>query len=281
MPYDGGMTDLPLWTGPAPTFGIAPGGDDAENAERRQHQPFITPFLHPEGGERAAVVVCPGGGYWARAPHEGAPVAQWLNRLGLHAFVLQYRVWPHRHPAPLGDAQRAIRVVRARAGEFAVDPKRVGILGFSAGGHLAASAATLISYGQVDHPDPVERQSARPDALIACYPVISMQPWGHEGSAKALIGDKPDEDLKSLLSLERSVTAKNPPTFLWSTGDDASVSVDNSLWFASSLRRFGVPFALHVYPKGRHGLGLATDDPQVGAWTGACGDWLKGIGFVA
>lgn len=273
------MSAIPLWPGPAPAFGIAPEGDDPRHAEARQHVPSITPFLHPDGGVRGAVIICAGGGYRYRNERNGAPVANWLQSIGLHAFVLDYRVWPHRHPAPLTDAQRAIRLVRARAGDFAVDPAKVAILGFSAGGHLAASAATLPAYGQVDHPDPVERQSAKPDALIAGYPVITMQDWGHAGSRQALIGDAPGEDLRELLSLERSVTAKNPPTFLWSTSDDAEVGVDNALLFASSLRRFSVPFALHVYPRGAHGLGLA-EGSDAAAWPADCATWLRGIGFL-
>jgi acetyl esterase/lipase len=226
------------------------------------------------------MVVCPGGGYRTRAAHEGAPVARWLNGLGVAAFVLDYRVAPHRHPAPLRDAQRAIRLVRhglpGGGGPF----ERVGILGFSAGGHLAATSGTQYDRGAPGADDPVERASCRPDALVLCYPVISFGEHRHHGSMVNLLGDGAPEELRRTLSAETRVTADTPPAFLWHTADDAGVPVENSLLFASALRRHGVPFALHVYPRGRHGLGLAEDDPVAGSWTGLCAHWLATEGFT-
>lgn len=243
--------------------------------------PRLTPFLLGGSEPTGAVIVCPGGGYAGRAPHEGAPVAEWLNSLRIAAFVLDYRVAPHRHPLPLGDAQRAIRTVRQRAQEWRIRPDHIGILGFSAGGHLAASAGTHFDSGKPQAADPIERQSCRPDALVLCYAVLSFGEFRHQGSMVNLLGPEPPEELRRLMSNELQVTSDTPPTFLWHTGDDAGVPVENSLLFAGALRRNGVPFALHVFPHGRHGLGLASDDPVVGAWPGLCGRWLITAGFGA
>ncbi len=252
----------------------APGalGDGSED------RPRLTPFLPTGDGPFAAVVVCPGGGYGGRAPHEGAPVAQWLNTLGVAAFVLDYRVAPYRYPVPQNDARRAMRLVRAHAEAWRVDAGRVGILGFSAGGHLATSTATLFDFGDPAAVDPIERQPSRPDALIACYPVISSGPFGHFGSFQNLLGDPPPAELLQALSLETRVTAQTPPSFLWSTSDDGAVPVENSLFFAQALHAHGVPYALHIYPSGPHGLGLAEGHPA-GAWTRNCAEWLAEIGF--
>jgi acetyl esterase/lipase len=207
-------------------------------------------------------------------------VARRLNSLGVHAFVLSYRVAPYRHPYPLLDAQRAIRTVRNLAERWGVDRRRVGMLGFSAGGHLAATAGTHFDAGDAQAADPVERASCRPDLLVLCYAVITFQgPFRHEGSLRNLLGDNPPEELQLLLSNERQVNAETPPTFLWHTAEDAGVPPGNSLLFASALARHKVPFELHIFPQGRHGLGLAPDDPRVGAWTGLCATWLKERGF--
>lgn len=247
--------------------------------ELAEDNPTLTPFLLGGAG-RGCVIVFPGGGYGARAEHERTPIARWFNSLGVNSFVLDYRVAPYRHPVPLQDALRAIRIVRARAEEFGVNPSQIGVLGFSAGGHLAASAATLFDKGDAQAADPIDRLSSRPDAAILCYPVISTGPYGHEGSMNNLLGENPDPELLRLLSLESSVTADNPPTFLWHTSDDEAVPVENSLMFAAALRAKKVPFALHVYPHGRHGLGLAKDTPEVSSWTDQCALWLRGIGFA-
>jgi acetyl esterase/lipase len=243
--------------------------------------PRLTPFLLPSGGATGAVIVCPGGGYRGRAAHEGAPVARWLNALGIAAFVLDYRVAPNRHPIPLGDAQRAIRMVRHNADVWGIRPDRIGILGFSAGGHLAATAGTHFDSGNAQAEDPIERQSSRPDALVLCYAVITFGEFRHDGSMTNLLGPEPPDDLRQLLSNELQVTSDTPPTFLWHTGDDAGVPVENALLFAAALRRNGVSFALHIFPHGRHGLGLAPDDPIVGAWPALCGQWLTAAGFAA
>jgi len=272
-----------VWAGEPAAAGpifLWPEGAPGARGSTMEDRPRITPFIPAGDGPLGCIIVCPGGGYGGRAGHEGAPVSKWLNSFGVASFVLDYRVAPYRHPIPLGDAQRSIRLVRARAAEWKIDPKRIGILGFSAGGHLAASAATLFDAGAADAADPVDRASSRPDAAILCYPVISFGEFRHHGSMVNLIGENPDGDLRGKLSLESSVTPQTPPTFLWHTSDDGGVPVENSLMFAAALHKNKVPFALHVFPHGSHGLGLATDVPEVKEWTALCEMWLKGIGFA-
>ncbi|HEX5323702.1 MAG TPA: alpha/beta hydrolase [Capsulimonadaceae bacterium] len=258
-----------LWPEGAPH---AKGGEE-------DHRPWLdcSPL---RGAEPApAVVVCPGGGYGMRADHEGRPVAKWLNSLGIAAFVCHYRVAPYKNPAPLLDAQRAIRTVRASAGEWNIDPERVGILGFSAGGHLAATAGTHFDSGDPSANDPIDRQSSRPSLMILCYPVITFTEYRHHGSMINLIGEDAPEDLRHFLSGEKQVTEQTPPAFLWHTADDAGVPVQNSLLMADALSRNGVPFALHVFQRGRHGLGLAEEELDVAQWTTLCAGWLKTQGF--
>lgn len=241
--------------------------------------PMLTVFPMDGQVPASAVIICPGGGYNRRAEYEGAPVARWLNELGIAAFVLDYRVAPYRHPAQLRDAQRAIRLVRHLAASLNLRSDRVAILGFSAGGHLAATAGTTFDAGDPDAQDPVDRMSSRPDLLALCYPVISFGTFAHVGSMRNLLGDDPSADLRRQLSAETNVTRDTPPTFLWHTADDPSVTVEHSLAFAAALHRFGVPFSLHVYPAGAHGLGMAHDDPEVSSWTTHCADFLVRHGF--
>jgi acetyl esterase/lipase len=244
-----------------------------------EDQPAITPYLLP-GQNNPAIVVCPGGGYVNRAAHEGEPIAKWLNTLGVSAFVLRYRVAPYQYPAAWLDAKRAIRTVRGRAGEFGIDAARVGILGFSAGGHLTATVSTMNDSGNPASDDPIERQSSRPDLQVLCYPVITMKdPFTHTGSRENLLGTNPDPELLARMCTEDQVNANTPPTFLWSTPDDAAVPVANSLLFATALHRHGVLFDLHVYDNGGHGLGLASDVQHVKGWTDACASWLTKRGF--
>ena len=260
-----------LWPGGAPCG--APGAPGPE--------PTITPYVTGPRAPRGAVIVLPGGGYGGLADHEGEPVALWLNGAGISAFVLRYRVAPHRHPAPFMDAQRGIRWVRSNAARWSIDPRRIGILGFSAGGHLASTTGTHYDAGRPGHADPVERVSCRPDAMVLCYPVITFGEHGHQGSMLNLLGADPPQELQRSLSNETQVTADTPPAFLWHTADDGGVPVQNSLLMASALARNGVPFALHVFPHGAHGLGLAPGDPVVSAWTGLCVRWLASLGFAA
>ena len=257
-----------------------PEGAPLALGEADEDRPAITPYL-VEGKGNAAVVVVPGGGYGMRAEHEGEPIAKWLNTLGISAFVLRYRVAPYRYPAALLDAQRAIRTVRHDAEAYGIDPQRVGLLGFSAGGHLTATAGTQYDRGQPDAADPVERQSCRPDALVLCYAVITLkEPYAHLGSRDNLLGPDFDPALRDSLCNDERVTDDTPQTFLWHTSDETPVPVQNSLLFASALHKHNVPFDLHVYAKGNHGLGLALDHPYARGWTGACADWLRNIGFT-
>jgi acetyl esterase/lipase len=249
--------------------------------------PTLTPFLPaPDKATGAAIVVCPGGGYGGLAGHEGKDYALWLNELGIAAFVLKYRLGSggYRHPVMLQDAARALRLVRARAGEWKLDATRIGIMGSSAGGHLASTLLTQFDAGNANSNDVTERVSSRPDLGILCYAVISMDAaLTHGGSRNNLLGNNPDPELVKLLSNELQVTKETPPTFLWSTADDAAVKVENSLTFATALRKNNVPFELHVYPHGRHGLGLgaALDKPQDRhPWVEQCARWLKEMKFA-
>ncbi len=269
---------LPLWPAGVPPVGIDPSCSDRE---RLDALPTLTPVVTSQPGvPRPAIVVLPGGGYANLAQHEAEPIAAWLGSLGLASVVCRYRVWPNRHPAPLQDAERAIRTVRAHAEVWNIDASRVGVLGFSAGGHCAASVSCLGQPGKPDHPDPIERFSGRPDAAVLCYPVISFQNWSHTGSRDNLLGGVADPELVHQLSLENAVHDHVPPTFLWSTSDDSAVSVFNSLHYAGALRRHGVPFAMSIYPTGRHGLGLADDVPHVADWSTACAAWLRSLGWI-
>lgn len=261
------METTPIWPGEPP--GSAPG--------HRQPAPELVYFPAEGRGRAPAVLVLPGGGYVQIAPHEGAPVARWLNSIGLAAFVLRYRVAPCRHPAPLMDAQRAMLQIRAGAEVWGVDPARVAALGFSAGGHLAATLATADA--ELARLPGEEAGSSRPDALVLCYPVISFGPHRHDGSLRALLGDDPPASEAAALSAELRVGPTTPPTFLWHTADDEAVPVENSLLFASALRAHRVSFALHVFPHGRHGLGLADELPDVGRWKLLCADWFEQKGW--
>ncbi|HUB77965.1 MAG TPA: alpha/beta hydrolase [Bryobacteraceae bacterium] len=247
-------------------------------------QPSLTPFVVPNGtGSGTAVVVCPGGGYQNLAiDKEGYAVAKWLNTLGVSAFVLKYRLGPrYHHPIELGDAQRAIRTVRTHAAEYGVQPDRIGIMGFSAGGHLASTAGTHFDSGNPDAPDPIDRAGSRPDFMVLCYPVISFTAFVHQGSKQKLLGDNPDPKLVELLSNELQVTRDTPPTFLFHTTTDATVPVENSIMFYSALRKAGVPAEMHIYERGPHGVGLAVNDPVLSSWPARLADWLRIHGWVA
>jgi acetyl esterase/lipase len=240
-----------------------------------EDKPTLVPYLIETDSPAPAVVICPGGGYATRAEHEGEPIARWLNSLGIHALVVHYRVAPYRHPNPLMDAQRAIRIARYAANEWRIDPNRIGILGFSAGGHLASAVGTDRGLGDQNDSDPINRESAKPNLMVLCYPVISFKQFTHQGSISNLAGDQPSEELLTLLSTELQVNSETPPTFLWHTADDAAVPVEGSMLFATQLSKHRVPFELHVFEHGRHGLGLAKRQPEVGVWTDLCATWLR------
>jgi acetyl esterase/lipase len=257
----------------------APGAVGNEEADRVE----LTIVL-PEaaGAVGTAVIICPGGGYGRlMMSYEGVEVGQWFNKLGVAAFVLKSRLGPrYHHPAPLQDAQRAIRTVRSRAAEFGIAPDRIGIMGFSAGGHLASTAGTHFDAGDHAASDPVERVSSRPDFMILAYPVITMEMrYTHQGSRNNLLGPNPDPKLVESLSGELQVTAQTPPAFLFHTTDDATVPVENSVNFYLALRKANVPAEMHLYQHGVHGVGLGKD-LILATWPGRLADWLRLNGWL-
>ena len=253
--------------------------------------PTLTPFLPaPDKATGAAIVVCPGGGYGGLAGHEGRDYALWLNAHGIAGFVLKYRLGSagYRHPVMMNDVNRAVRYVRANAEAWKLDPKRIGVMGSSAGGHLASTAVTHFDAGKPDSADPIERASSRPDLGILCYPVITMGANTHGGSKNNLLGKEPSEELVKLMSNELQVTKQTPPCFVWHTWEDKAVKVENALEFAAALQRNGVAFDLHVYQKGPHGIGLGlrawepekTPLSALHPWTHDLAVWLKVQGFA-
>ena len=274
----------------AEPFALWPQGAPGALGHEPEDVPTLTPYPAPkEKATGAAFVICPGGGYGHLSlEHEGRAVAEWLNSIGVTAFVLKYRLGPrYHHPVMLQDAARAIRTVRARAAEWGLDPERVGILGFSAGGHLASTAGTHFDAGKPDSADPIERVSSRPSLMILIYPVITMRELTHAGSKRNLLGESPTPELVALLSNEEQVTKETPPTFLVHTMNDAAVPVENTLMFVAALRKAGVPFELHLYERGPHGFGLGTArdnkpaDPILSTWPAHAADWLRLHGFAA
>jgi hypothetical protein len=263
--------------------------DDAPGAKgKADHDvPVVAWWPAPQAtSPTAAIVVCPGGGYGGLADHEGTDYAKWLNSRGISAFVLRYRLGSkgYRHPVMLGDVSRALRLVRHDHERFTVDPKRVGVMGSSAGGHLALTACMLGDAGDPQAADTVDRQPARPDLGILCYPVVSMMPdKTHGGSRKNLLGDAPDEALARQLSGELADHAKTPPLFIWHTADDAAVKVEPVLELALRLKAAGRPYDLHVYESGPHGLGLGVRPYEptktLHPWTVECSRWLGTRGF--
>jgi len=266
---------LRLWPGDAPgALGTQP-----------QDIPTLTPyFVAPSTAPSAALLICPGGGYGHLAPHEGEDYALFLQAHGIAAFVLQYRLGSHqyRHPAMLQDAARALRTIRANAAEWNIDPHKVGVMGSSAGGHLASTLVTHYDDGNAESSDIIERQSSRPDIGILCYAVITMGKNTHSGSRENLLGNNPDPALLESLSNELQVNAQTPPCFVWHTWEDAAVKLENSLDFAAALQRHGVPFDLHVYQKGRHGIGLTDKPPfdNVHPWAKDLLFWLREQEFI-
>jgi acetyl esterase/lipase len=268
------------------TIRLWEGGAPGEPATKPADEPVLlmsAPQQRDAAG--AAVIVIPGGGYHGLAiDHEGTQIADWLNSMGVTAFVLKYRLKAtgHQHPVPMLDGQRAIRTVRARASEWNIDPKRVGIIGFSAGGHLASTLGTHFDAGKPNTSDPINGVSSRPDFMILCYPVITMsQDFVHKGSRANLLGPQPDQQLLKSLSNETQVTPETPPTFLFHTNEDAGVLPENSVAFYSALRKSGVPAELHIYEKGVHGVGLAKTVPGTNSWPERCREWMQAHGWLA
>lgn len=266
---------LSLWSEGAPD---AQGDTDLD-------KPTLTTYL-PDGAgpPRTGVVVFPGGGYAHLAmDHEGHQVAEWLNTLGIAAFVVKYRLGTrYNHPGQLKDAQRAIRMVRANAEQWNVNTEKIGVLGFSAGGHLASTAGTHFESGKENVNNPLERQDSRPDFMVLIYPVITMElDYTHRGSRNHLLGENPDEELVQYLSNENRVTENTPPTFLVHGSNDTAVPVQNSLQFYEALLKHNVPAEMHLFEDGPHGFGLAPGDEELSQWTHLCERWMKSRGLVS
>jgi acetyl esterase/lipase len=285
---------IPLWPeGVPPAVRVdapaakGPIGDEKTAAGDRTSNvsvPTLTVYYpavdRPNG---TAVIVCPGGGYgFVSNDREGIQFANWLSHLGVTAFVLKYRLQEYGHPAPLQDVLRAVRLVRSRAAEFKIDPARLGVMGSSAGGHLAASAGTLF-----DHPDgktgaALDATSGRPDFLILMYPVISMDaPAVHTGSRKALLGAKPDPAQLELMSLEKQVTSATPPTLLIHTQEDKSVPIENSILFFQALTKAKVPAEFYAFERGSHGMGMKAEFGTASDWPKRAEEWLHHRGLLA
>ena len=261
----------------------APGAKGNEDGDK----PTLTIYLPTKDkANGAAVVICPGGGYGHLAmDHEGRQIAEWLNSLSVAGFILKYRHSRsgagYGHPVPLQDAQRAIRMVRSRAKQWNIDPKRVGIIGFSAGGHLASSAGTHFNTRYSEAKDAIDEFSCRPDFMILGYPVISFtEPYTHVGSMKNLLGSNLNPKLMESLSNEKQVTSETPPTFLVLADDDKVVPAENSIYFYLALRKAGVPAEMHIYEKGGHGFGPGKGKGACSSWMTRCADWMKGRGLL-
>jgi acetyl esterase/lipase len=268
-----------VWPNGAPDAkGVAPGD-----------KPTLTFFLPAkEKATGAAVLICPGGGYAGlAADYEGDDVARWFNSFGVAGIVLRYRHSGsgagYRHPTPLNDAQRSMSIIRSKAIELNIDPGKIGVAGFSAGGHLASSLGTHFNTGNLSAIDPIERISCRPDFMILVYPVITMNfPYVNQGSRENLLGKNPDQKLVDLMSNDLQVNSKTPPAFIVHTTEDSIVTVENSLMFYSALRKAGVPVEMHIFLKGKHGygLGLGKNKGEVSNWPVLCEKWMQIIGIT-
>jgi acetyl esterase/lipase len=269
-----GHTPVPLWSGPAPgSLGNGPADI-----------PTLTAYLPAANPTHTAVIVAPGGGYSILAlNHEGAQIGDWLADHGIAAFVLKYRLGPrYHHPIELEDAQRAIRTVRSNAANYGVDKDHIGMWGFSAGGHLTATAGTHFDAGAPAAADPIEHESSRPDFMVLAYPVITMQAGDtHSGSVHSLLGDDPSPALLALLSAELQVTPRTPPAFIFSTSDDPAVPVTNSVLFYQALIAHHVKAELHLFQHAsRHGVGLGREEPGVNLWPELLLNWLIENGWA-
>jgi acetyl esterase/lipase len=265
---------IPLWQGKAP----------GAQGEAPEDIPTLTIYMPPNTtGPMTAVIVAPGGGYRALSMNkEGRLPAAYLNSVGIAAFVLKYRLGPkYHHPVELGDMQRAIRTIRSRAAEWHIAPDRIGVMGFSAGGHLASTASTHFDKGSATAADAIDRASSRPDFAILGYPVITLtEAWTHQGSRVNLLGEKPDADLARSLSTDTRVTKDTPPTFLFHTNADTGVPAENSIHYFLALRKAGVPAEMHIFKDGPHGVGMPMNDPALSEWPKVLTNWLRASGFL-
>jgi len=247
-------------------------------------QPTLDTYILSGNKKRPAVLICPGGGYGFTSDREAEPIAMQFNAAGFHAFVLYYSVAPRKHPQPLMDISRAMCIIRENAEEWNIESDKIAACGFSAGGHLAASLGVLWNDPVLDNVSGITKGMNKPNALILCYPVITSGQYAHRGSFINLLGQQADEKLLSKMSLENQVNEHTPPAFIWHTFSDSAVPVENSLLFAQAMRAKNIPFELHIYPEGPHGLSLATKEtdsgnmgeyPHVATWMHLCTEWLE------
>jgi acetyl esterase/lipase len=280
------LPETPLWPNGAPGAMKLqqPPTEDQNGILRNVETPTYIAYLPPKDkANGAAVVICPGGAYAILAmDHEGRQIAEWLNSIGVAGIICKYRCTPFKHPLPLNDAQRAICTVRYHAKDWNIDPQRIGIIGFSAGGHLVSSTGTHFTKPNPDAADPIDRMSNRPDFMILGYPVISFtQPFSHFGSRDNLLGKDADPKLVELMSNEKQVTPETPPTFLVHANDDTGVPPENSIAFYQALRAAKVPVEMHIYLKGGHGFGMKKGScPAADDWPKRCAEWMKALGFL-
>ena len=267
------------------TLLLWPQGAPQAKGDQDQDKPSLIVYL-PENAKAptAAVVICPGGGYGGLAiSHEGHNVAKWLNSVGVAGIILKYRLPGngYRHPIPLTDAQRALSLVRSKASQWNIDPNRIGVMGFSAGGHLASTLGTHFHTGKKDAPDPIDRVSCRPDFMVLVYPVVTMGPSAHKGSKKNLLGPDPNETLVRELSNELQVNAETPMAFLVHANDDRTVATEDSINFYLAMRKAGVLVELHLYEKGGHGFGIGKSQSLAGTtWHLRLAEWLGEHGII-
>jgi acetyl esterase/lipase len=280
---------LPLWTGNIPNYRKTDEVEVRDSSDiiriSNVQIPDITVYLPAKRyATGQAVVICPGGGYVRLAYDlEGLDIAKWLNSKGIAAIVLKYRLPITNnnivgYKSPLLDAKRAIRTARYYASDWNIDKNKIGVMGFSAGGHLASTLGTHFDYGDPNAIDEIDRMSSRPDFMILCYPVITFtKPFMHRGSRDALLGKNPDSSLIKFYSNELQVKDDTPPTFIVHADDDGAVPVENSLVFYEALRQKKIPVEIHIYPEGGHGFGLALGRGHLESWTDRCIDWIRWI----
>ncbi|MGB9415653.1 MAG: alpha/beta hydrolase [Acidobacteriaceae bacterium] len=270
-------TTLIAQTATNKTLNVYPGAVPGALGHAAADRPTIDVYLPAANPTHSAVLVIPGGSYHdVVADHEGAEPAQWLAQRGVAAFVLHYRVAPYRYPAPIADAQRAMRLLRSDAADFGFSPDHLGAWGFSAGGHVTSILATLFDNGVPASPDAIEHMSDRPDFVILAYPVITMKPeFGHAGSRQNLLGPLPDPALVALLSAEDHVTPMSPPAFVFTTNDDDVVPSQNSMLYVAACQRAGVPVEFHMFEHGHHGVGLAKQQPGLRLWPSLLESWMQ------
>ena len=281
--------EIPLWPGEIPNFQKTDEVEVSDSSDivriSKVQSPDIAVYLPSrKNATGQAVVICPGGGYRILAyDWEGTDIAKWLNAHGIAAVILKYRlptstsnIIPHK--SPLMDAQRAMRLVRHHAGDWNIHPDKIGIMGFSAGGHLAATLGTHFDEAHTATGDAIDSLDCRPDFMILMYPVITFsKPFMHRGSKEALIGKNPDPSLVDYYSIELQVKDNTPPAFMVHAGDDEAVPVENSLVFYQALKDKNIPAELHIYPAGGHGFSLALDKGYLQTWPDRCLDWLKSL----